>query len=1038
MKKLLVLVGILAGMLSPSLADTPARFISDPVLSPDGRHIVFSYENDLWRVAVDGGTAWRLTALQGREFLPSFSPDGQWIAFSASLDGNTNVFIMPAEGGEIRQLSFHEADDLVDGWSWDGQRIYFHSSRYNMSSVYAVEREGGTPERLFEHYFNLPHHLVEHPLTGELIFTESWESLRFPERKRYRGAHRPDLLAYNPATGAFRKLTDFEGKDLWPTTDQAGNLFFASAEFNDEYNLYTFRDGQKIRLTGFGTSIGRPRVSADGSKVVFEKDYQLMVYDVTSGTTTAPRIRLFQSNTLPLDQAFEVKGNITSFDVSPDNKKLAFVARGELFVSDIEGKFVRQLLTNPRERVLEVNWAADNRTLFYTRTRDGWANLYSMAADGSGTEQQIEQRDATSRLMTLSPDRKMGVYLSGRDQVMLLDLEKKTTRTLVTDELWGFQNSVPRFSPDGHYVVFTAYRNFEQEILIHDIREGKTIELTNTGVTERSPYWSPCGRYIYFTTDRTQPSYPGGQAEDRLYRIPLYSFAGELKSERFDALFEAEKKDTLAPLIRIDLEGIPDRWEPVRVAGIGRQFAPQAFRVKGKDVLLFGSNHERGEWALWKLEMEPFERNRPVKIEGPSAGMSPWIVTAKDDFYVLAGGNIQKMNLGSNKLEAINIDHSFTRKLENEFSQIFYETWAALAENFYEEGFHGVDWPAMRDRYAAHLPFVRTRENLRRLTNDMLGELNSSHMGFSSNGEEEKPFYSAKTAETGLLFDRENPYRVERIIGKSHLDLSDVPVRPGDVLVAVNGQEVDPLQDRNRYFYFARMPEEVSLTFQRGNERVEVRTRPHTPGQISDLLYDEWIAANRRYVDEQTHDRVGYVFMKDMGGASLEQFLIDMTTHVREKEALIFDIRFNRGGNVHDQVLQFLSQRPYLSWKYRGGALAPQPNFSPAGSPIVMLINERSLSDAEMTAEGFRRLGLGTIVGTETYRWIIFTSGKAMVDGSFCRLPSWGCYTLDGENLEFTGVAPDIEVHNTFLDRLNNNDPQLDRAIREAMERIGE
>ena len=140
--------------------------------------------------------------------------------------------------------------------------------------------------------------------------------------------------------------------------------------------------------------------------------------------------------------------------------------------------------------------------------------------------------------------------------------------------------------------------------------------------------------------------------------------------------------------------------------------------------------------------------------------------------------------------------------------------------------------------------------------------------------------------------------------------------------------------------------------------------------------------------------------------------------------------------SVHDDVLQFLSQRPYLQWKFRGSTMEPQPNFAPSGKPIVLMINEHSLSDAEMTAAGFKELNLGTIVGTETYRWIIFTSGKRLVDGSYTRLPAWGCYTLEGEDLEMKGVAPDIHVKNTFKDRLMDRDPQLEKAIEVVMEKL--
>ena len=176
--------------------------------------------------------------------------------------------------------------------------------------------------------------------------------------------------------------------------------------------------------------------------------------------------------------------------------------------------------------------------------------------------------------------------------------------------------------------------------------------------------------------------------------------------------------------------------------------------------------------------------------------------------------------------------------------------------------------------------------------------------------------------------------------------------------------------------------------------------------------------------------------MKDMGQGELEKFLIDMTRDLNKKDALIFDIRYNTGGNVHNEVLNFLSQKHYLNWKYREGSLSPQPNFAPADKPIVLLINEQSLSDAEMTAAGFKALKLGKIIGNETYHWIIFTSGVGLVDGSFVRMPAWGCYTLDGKDLEKNGVKPDILVINTFEDKINGRDPQLDKAIEVILKQL--
>ncbi|RYE49937.1 MAG: peptidase S41, partial [Sphingobacteriales bacterium] len=201
-------------------------------------------------------------------------------------------------------------------------------------------------------------------------------------------------------------------------------------------------------------------------------------------------------------------------------------------------------------------------------------------------------------------------------------------------------------------------------------------------------------------------------------------------------------------------------------------------------------------------------------------------------------------------------------------------------------------------------------------------------------------------------------------------------------------------------------------------------------------LYDEWVDKNQQRVNEKSKGRIAYGYMKNMGQGELEQFIIDMTQELNKKDALIFDLRYNTGGNVHDDVLKFLSQKAYLKWKYREGGLSPQPNFTPADKPIILLTNEQSLSDAEMTAAGFKQLKLGKVIGTETYRWIIFTSGKSLVDGSSYRLPSWGCYTLDGKNIEKEGVAPDIFVKNSFTDRLENKDPQLERAVAEILKEL--
>ena len=276
------------------------------------------------------------------------------------------------------------------------------------------------------------------------------------------------------------------------------------------------------------------------------------------------------------------------------------------------------------------------------------------------------------------------------------------------------------------------------------------------------------------------------------------------------------------------------------------------------------------------------------------------------------------------------------------------------------------------------------------------------------------------------MFEENNPYKVKYIVRKSAADKKDVDVVAGDELTKVDDVAVDKNTDRNFYFTKPSIDKELKLTFSRAGKSFDVKIHPQQ--SLLDNLYDEWIDNNHKRVDERSNNRIAYACMKNMGTDELDKFIISMTEQLNNKDALILDLRYNTGGNVHDEVLKFLSQRSYLQWKYRDGKLTRQGNFTPSDKPIVLLTNEQSLSDAEMTATGFKDLKLGKIVGNETYHWIIFTSGAGLVDGSFVRLPSWGCYTLDGKDIEFNGVKPDILVVNTFEDKLNGRDPQVDRA----------
>lgn len=1033
MKKILftLLIIILVSELKLTAQENIAYFLSDVSLSPDAKKIVFVYENDLWQVNSDGGVASRLTGMEGAESNPKFSPDGKWLAFSSNQNGNNDVYLIPVNGGNIIQLTYHDADDFVESWSWDSKTINFTSDRYNVIGTYKINISGETPTRLFgDNYFNNVHHMIESPTEQAYYFTESWESFKFPHRKRYKGDHNPDIKYYNKNTNEYKELTNYRGKDLWPSIDKNGNLFIASDEANTVYNLYSLNNGLKTQLTDFKTAIWKPNVSANGEKVVFTKDYQVFVYDVESKDVIQPEIKIFRNETLNTDKSFNVNGKISYFDVSPDNKKIAFISRGRLFVSDIKGKYIQELNTKVNERITEVKWLDDNKTLIFARTNKGWTNIFKISAIENTSETQLTFENKTERFLEMSPKRDKVVYISGSTNINVLNLKSLQVENIIEDEFW-FRGSKPQFSPDGKFIAYTAFRNFEPDVFIYDFKLNRSINITNTGVPENNPVWSPDGKYLYITAERYFPGYPRGKGTDKIYRIPLYRFSRDFKSDEYEQLFNDKKKDTVID-IKFELDNIWERWETV-VNESGEHYYTEIFKNKDKEILFFNSYTDNNKSTFYKTELKPFEKTVTKQLSDKPFDL---IIEVKDNYYSLVNGNIHTINIANNKLEKIKINHTFSKNLNNEFEQMFYENWAALAENFYDINYHGINWNETKTYYEQFLPFVRNRENLKQLQVDMLGELNASHLDFRTNGDEQKTYYKIKSNETGIIFDENNPYIVKQFVSKSPVDVLDNQIQPGDELISVNGTSIDKIKNRNQYFNETEILDEILLTFKRNKTTINTKIHPIESGTLNTLLYDEWIANKQKIVDKASQNRIAYAYMKNMSENSLKDFLIDMTTEAVHKDALILDLRYNRGGNVHDDVLQFLSQTPYLNWKYRNGKLTQQPNFAPAAKPIVLLINEHSLSDAEMTAEGFKQLKLGKIVGTETYRWIVFTSARTLVDGSYTRLPAWGCYTLDGEDLEMTGVAPDIYVKNTFMNRLNGSDPQLEKAIQEILNEL--
>ncbi len=1028
MKKLAICLSL---FLSLNLFAQAPYFTANPALSPDAEKIVFSYEGDIWMVSSSGGNATRIIAMDGMENHPKYSPDGKFIAFTSNQNGNNDVYVVSSDGGEIKQLTYHSAGDKVETWSWDSEYIYFSSNRDNRINSYKVSVNGGTPVKLFDGFFIWAHNIALDPNTHGVYFNESWESFLFPSRKRYKGDFNPDIKYYNSDTDEYKELTNYRGKDFFPVTDKSGKLYFLSDEGTDEFNLHTFENSKKKRLTNHTSSMYGLNVAANGKLIVFTMDYQTYTYNPANGKTELVNIRINENDFLDNLKPYNVSGKISQFDISPDKKKIAFTSRGKLFVSDIKGKFVKDIPTNNTERVVEVKWLKDNKTLLYTRTVKGWLNLFTIDAESPEAEKQLTFDEMNNQALSLNSKMDIAVFISGSNGLKLISLDDYDVDMLVKDEFWALAPTKPYFSPDDRYIAYAVIRDFEEDIHLYDTKTEKSIPFTKTGVTESNPYWSPDGKYLCFQSDPQNPSYPSGTKDSEIFRVALQNYGPKFKSNKLAEVFSEKKDTTKDTVVTIDFENLDKRWESI-ADHPHNQYAPVALSDGDKEIVLYTSNHDSKGWGIWKWVKEPFEKAKNEKVI--STGSS-WVfdVVIDNEYYYVDGGKLYKLNISSNKADEIKPDFSFEKNVSEEFSQMFYEAWANITENYYDENFHGVDWKSLKKKYEQFLPHIKTRANLRVLFNDMLGELNSSHQGFYSSGKEEDTYFGLTTAETGIIYDNNNPVLVDRIIKNSPADNVDITIEKGDMLKSVNGKRIAKGKNVNEYFLFSKMPEEIVLEFR---DAGKVKIKPFGYGSKINNFYDEWEISREELTHKLSDNRIAYIHMRDMGSGQLNHFIREMVSNAHYKDALILDLRYNRGGNVHNQVLQFLSQKSYAKWKYRNGKFAMQPNFNPADKPIVMLINEQSLSDAEMTSAGFKELGLGTIVGTNSYAWLIFTSGKGLVDGSFYRLPSWGCYTLSGKDIEATGVKPDVYIKNRFIDKLNNKDPQLEKAIKIILEQL--
>ncbi|MDQ1592258.1 MAG: tricorn protease [Pyrinomonadaceae bacterium] len=1089
---------------SPATTNAPPQavpYFTEPTLAPDRSEIAFVSGGDIWTVALAGGEARLLVSHAANESRPVYAPDGRRLAFTSNRTGGGDIYVLTFDTGELRRVTFDDSNDQLDAWSRDGRWLYFSSTSRDiagMNDIFRVSPEGGTPmqvsaDRYTNEFFSAPS-----PDNSAVAFTargiasgQWWRkgSSHIDEAEIWvrRGVN--DATVANNAPSVYERMTAGGARELWPMWGANGHSLYYVSDRGGAQNIWQRGVGQTRgdaaqAVTKF--TDGRvlwPSISADGRVIVFERNFRIWKLDTSNNQTSEVAITRRGAPAEPIVEHLRLTDRIDEFALAPDGKKVAFVVRGEVFAaSSADGGDAARITVSPADES-QVTWSPDSRRLVYVSDRDGTPHLFSYDF-GTNAETQLTQAAQADATPRFSPDGKLLAFERAGRELRLLNMETKAESvaaqgTFERPPLTPDRSFV--WSPDSRWIAYMPvaaklFRNVQ--VVRVDGNAGAVLPVAQpvsflANVFSNTISWSPDGTFMLFDTGQRTESF-------QVARVDLIPRTPRFREDQFRDLFREETPRNLtqpqretppapspAPTatpspspspaaspapnaaderkkagdkkVEITLEGIRQR---LSLLPVGLDVGYQAISPDGKWVVLIAS--AAGQQNLYAYSLDELSREPSVPKQLTSTpgfkGLAQFSPDSKEIFY-LEQGRINVVTLeGKTRPLAVaaEMDVDFAR----EKMEVFRQVWSYLHEHFYDPNFHGVNWDAMRVAYEPRIAGARTPDEMRRLLQLMVGELNASHSGVGA------PFtgQTAATGRLGLRFDRHEyettgRLRVTEIIPLSPAALAR-EIKPGDYLVAVDGKEINARVNLDELLNY-KINRRVSLTMASGADganRRELAVRPVNAGTEKALLYRKWVEDNRAYVARVSGGRLGYVHMFDMGSSSLSQLYVDLDAENHSREGVVVDVRNNNGGFVNVYAIDVLARRGYLTMTPRNQTGAPARTVlgqRSLESPTILVTNQHSLSDAEDFTEGYRTLKLGKVVGEPTSGWIIYTWNQTLIDGSSVRLPRMKVQAADGTNMELNPRPVDVPVTRPIGETYTDHDSQLDAAVRELLKQLG-
>lgn len=1032
--------------------EAPPVIVREPAPSPDGSAIAFSYMGDIWRVPAEGGRATRLTVHEAYDDLPSWAPDGKTIAFSSDRTGNDDVYLMDEWGGPVTQLTCHDAWDAVQCWHPEGDRVLFVSRRDTTENEpYEIPVAGGMPRRLIaDDAYN-----VTVTPDGQWITFVTGSSSWW--RKHYRGSASRNIWVRRYDGGPSYRLIDWPMDDDRPMWAADGRtLYFMSERDDGVPNIWKadveFPEGGEPRVTAGPTQVTfhsedgvqKARISQDGSLIAYEWNGGIWAFLTDGGDPYEVVVDAPSDDKWNVDLRYTLSNGVSQYALSPDEDQLAYVARGELFVCPVEdgdaGEPMRITTTAAREK--DPAWLPDGETLVFSSDRNGNYDLFSVVSAEEGepllgkalkrTVTQLTFSEEDDDSPYVAPDGETIAFLRGPDVLWLMDADGGNQRRRLPDaDILHLD-----WSPDSRWIALSRTNlGHKEDIYVLDAEGGEPINVTLHPNDDFQPRWTDDGKRLTFAS----------RTDDGQYMLKYIWLTREdywmSDDEREEAAKELEKargdedgEDGAEPTVTvvIDFDEIHERTERVMNVRGGYDFygqTPDGHYFAFPSGTLGGSDLWIVDWKGTRLHQVTEGGSNPEEITWSSDGKT---------CYYLSNGRISSVSISPDSGDitgrgGMSVSAPMTVDVSEERRQMFHEAWRMLLDGFYDEGFHGVDWEAMRDKYEPWALAAYTEEEFRTVVREMIGELNASHLGIYK--------WGGGGINTGRLGIRhfegyDGPgVRVRSVIPNGPADRAGI--EPGEYIVAIDGEPV-----RRGDNFFCRLTDtsgdkilvEVAADASGRNAR-EVEIRPVGGGTINNLVYEDRIRTNRRKVAEMTDGRVGYLHIRGMGVGNLFQFQEDLFAQGTGKDGLIVDIRGNGGGSVHDEILRFLDRRAY---GYTTGRTRP-PTTNPLelwSKPLVLLIDETCYSDAEIFPMGWKALGLGPVVGVPTYGAVIGTNDLPLIDGTMFRVPGSGWYDLTDRNLENWGIEPDIYVESPPEEASLGHDAQLEAAVETILEAV--